>query len=249
MLFSNPEVEEEFKQLLAEDLRLMRDLNPAGELLGRLGELRLEGLFRIVATREKLFRKHVIVQYGHVDKPLSAYAAAEEKGKFTLGLGFQAKGVVSGELYTLPQPWVIHRVGKAWIHLFKPDAPGEPSEAAPEWLAKLALYAPAATELRALLRSKDEQLREKDRKLAEMGRELSAMATERDALRKAIQGFSTTGKLPESFAPKRLDLTDFAAVGLPTIVGYYIADQLKIQPVAGLAVGLIVGFLIISRRR
>ncbi|MGB9774612.1 MAG: hypothetical protein ACPL4I_11415 [Bacteroidota bacterium] len=254
-LFLNPEVESEFKRILAEDIEalLAKAGNPEGEELAKVKEQFLKGRLadtcRIIATREKLFTKHILIQVGHVDKPLNAYAANEPSSKFTLGMGFLSQGVITGVIHTFPQPWNIYKLGKVQVHLFKPDAASGGEQPLPTWLAKIALYAPASVELEQLVKSKDAQLREKDRKLAEMGQELSAMATERDALRRVLQGFMTTGELPESIRQKKLDIVDFAALALPTVLGYYTADYLKAQPIAGVVVGMLVGAFIIYKRR
>jgi hypothetical protein len=103
--------------------------------------------------------------------------------------------------------------------------------------------------LKDLLKSKDEQLREKDRKLMEMGQELSAMATERDALRRTLQGFSTTGELPDSLMPKRLDFTDFITLALPTAIAGFIARYANYETLVGALIGLLLGAYLVSRRK
>lgn len=255
-LFLSPEVEHDFKQMIVEDVEaiMKKAGNPVGDELASVAaqfkNSRLTDTCRIIVTRERLFTKHVLIQIGHVDKPLNAYAANEPSSKFTLGMGFLSQGIITGAIYTFPQPWHIYRLGKVQVHLFTPDAPSnEPKQHPPEWLAKIALFAPASVELEDLVKSKDAQLREKDRKLAEMGQELSAMATERDALRRVLQGFTTTGELPQNITPKKLDLVDFAVLALPTVLGYYIAEYLQAQPIAGVVVGMLVGAFIMYKRR
>jgi len=256
-LFINPEIEREFKQMIIEDMDalLKRDRgNPENAELEKIrdefADCSLSDKLRVIVTRERLFTKHVLIQYGHVDKPLNAYAVNEPAGKFTLSMGFLSQGVITGTIHTFPQPWHIYKLGRVHVHLFCPDAPAnEPNKQPPEWMAKIALFAPASVELKDLLKSKDEQLREKDRKLSEMGQELSAMATERDALRRTLQGFMTTGDLPETVTPKKLDIMDFATLTVPTIVGYFIAEQTQTQPIIGVILGLLVGVYFVFRRR
>ena len=256
-LFLNPEIENEIKEMVLEEVDLFLKRETDGEAKAELTDARdkftrcrLSEACRVLVTREKLFTKHVIIQYGHVDKPLNAYAAHEEGSKFSLGMGYRCQGVVSGLIHTMGQPWNIHNLGKVTVHLFRPDDPGgggDPDQP-PEYLAKIALFAPASVELRDLVKSKDEQLKEKDRKLSEMGRELSSMATERDGLRQAVKGFSTTGEIPETMA-KRFDMMDFIAVSVPVLVGYYVADYSKMQPLVGIFSGLLLGAFLLYRRR
>jgi hypothetical protein len=256
-LFLNPEVEDELKEMILEEADLFLKRETDGEAKAelasardRFAECRLSEACRVLVTREKLFTKHVIVQYGHVDKPLNAYAAHEEGSKFSFGMGFLSQGVIGGVIHTMNQPWNIHNLGKVTVHLFRPDDPegGGDSDQPPEYLAKIALFAPASVELKDLVKSKDEQLKEKDRKLSEMGRDLSSMATERDGLRQAVKGFSTTGEIPETMA-RRFDVMDFIAVSVPVLVGYYVADYSRTQPLIGVFSGLLLGAFLMYRRR
>ena len=251
-LFLNPEIEPTFKRLLSEDLLELskrveeQEAKNLKELADSLSKHILQACCRIIITRERLFTKHVIIQYGNADKPLHDFAAHEPSNKFTLGFGFLSQGIITGQISTLPQPWNIYKLGKLQVHIFKPDLPASEPEKLPgadvtKCLAKLALYAPATVELKELLRSKDEQLKEKDRKLQEMGRDMSEAANERDVLRKAVQGFSTTGEVPESFAGKRFDLMDFVTLGLPTLLGYLIAEAFGLPPLAGVFLGMFIG--------
>jgi hypothetical protein len=256
-LFLNPEIEDELKEMILEEVDLFLKRETDGEAKAGLvsardkfTKCRLSEACRILVTREKLFTKHIIIQYGHVDKPLNAYAAHEEGSKFSFGMGFLSQGVIGGTIHTMNQPWNIHNLGKVTVHLFHPDSPndrGNPDQP-PEYLAKIALFAPASVELKDLVKSKDEQLKEKDRKLSEMGRELSSMATERDGLRQAVKGFSTTGEIPDTMA-KRFDVMDFIAVSVPVLVGYYVADYSKMQPLVGIVFGLLLGAFLLYRRR
>ena len=208
----------------------------------------LSDICRIIVTRGKLFTKHVIVQYGYIDKPLNAYAAHDPSSKFTLSLGFLSQGVIEGSIRTFPQPWEISKLGKATVHLFLPDAEAtEQPKMPPDYLAKIAVYASTNVEYRDLIKSKDTQLKEKDKKLSEMGQELSAMATEKDALLRAIQGFSETGKVPK-VTIKKFGIPDFVAITVPTLAGYYLSDYVKVEPLVGLFFGLMMGALLLYRR-
>ena len=259
-IFLSPKIEKDFKEILKEDLdRLIARSSNKDDKAG-LMELRkkleneknlLSDYCRILAVRD-VFRKHIIIQYGRVDKPLNNYAVHEPSSKFTLSMGFLSHGIITGVIETLPQRWEIYRIGKAYVHLFCPDDPENPNSpiAMPkEWLAKLALYAPATVELENLIKSKDDQILELKRKNMEIGQELSAMATELDSMRMAVQGFSVTGKLPERMTPKKLDASDILTILFPTVVGYYLLDYLQAQPIIGVLLGLMIGIFILYRRK
>jgi hypothetical protein len=252
-LFLSPEIESAFLQILKEDIsEILRrtndsDLSNLSKALDK-EDVRLTDYLRIIVTREKLFTKHVIIQYGYIANPLSAYAAYDPQAKFTLGFGFLTQGVITGKMQTLPQPWQLYKIGKVYVHLFKPDPLKEDDEkSAPEWLAKLALYAPATVELKQVLKAKDEELKEKDRELLKAGKERAANATKVDALLTAIQGF-TTKLTPEGLEGKKFALGDFVTVAFPTILGYLIAEASGASPLAGTVIGIFLGGYIVFRK-
>ncbi|MGB9672069.1 MAG: hypothetical protein ACPLZY_02865, partial [Candidatus Norongarragalinales archaeon] len=252
-LFLSPEIESAFLQILKEDIKEMltrtndADLSSLSKALEK-ADIRLADYVRIVVTREKLFTKHVIVQYGYVNNPLNAYAAYDPQAKFTLGFGFLTQGVITGKMHTLPQPWQLYKLGKVQVHLFKPDPLKEDNEkTAPEWLAKLSLYAPATVELKQVLKAKDEELKEKERELLKVGKERAANATKVDGLLTAIQGF-TTKLTPEGLEGKKFALGDFVTVAFPTVVGYLIAEAAGMSPLAGTVVGMFLGGYIVFRK-
>jgi len=256
-LFLNPDIERDFKTLLLEDIEETAKRNP--EKQAELNDFKkqletaesISSFCRVIGTREKIFTKHVLIQWGHVDKPINAYAANDPQSKFTLGFGFLTQGIITGEIYTFPQPWNIYKLGKVHVHLFRPDMPHAENAhtTPPEWLAKIALYIPASVELNELVKSKDEQLKEKDRKLMEMGKELAAAATERDALRKAVQGFTTTGEFPTTLLGKKFDFMDFTTIALPTVFGYLVVEGLGGPPLAGIILGNLLGAYFVFRRK
>jgi hypothetical protein len=247
--FMNPTIETKFKEILVDEMK-RRNVAVTDEEQEKILKLDLSKLCRVIVTRAGEWRrKHVIMQIKYVDKSLSEYAKHEPENKFTLGTGFLSKGVITGELHTLSQSWNVPKLGLVTVHFLIPDVPkGEAETQVPEWLAKIALFAPASVELNELIKSKDEQLKDKDRKLSDMGKDLSAMSTELDGMRRALKAFTTTGELPK-FLPKAFDIVDMVAMGLPTLVGYYIAEQVSGYPVVGVFVGLMLGALIVYRRR
>jgi ribosomal silencing factor RsfS len=251
-LFLNPQIENAFLEILKEDVNEIeaRTKEKMDDVKKALENANLSNTCRIIVTREKMFTKHVLIQYGYVDKPLNAYAAYDPQAKFTLGFGFLTQGVITGEIHTLPQPWQIYKLGKVHVHLFKPDTlKNESEENPPEHLAKLALYAPATVELTQIIKAKDEQLKEKQRELLKAGKEKSAQATLVDGLLTAIQAFTTKLKPEESVIGKGFDLMDFVTLALPTLLGYLIAENMGTNPLVGVFFGLFLGAYIIFRKR
>jgi hypothetical protein len=253
-LFLAPETETVFLQELKADIKALlgqsADSVDVKDLYDKLekGEVKISEYCRIIVTREKLFTKHVLVQYGYVDKPLNAYAAYDPQAKFTLGFGFLVQGVITGKIYTMPHMWELYRLGKVHVHLFKPDPVKEEQEnSAPDWLAKLALYAPATVQLKQVLKAKDEELKEKDRELLKAGKERAANATKVDGLLTAIQGF-TTKLTPEGLEGKKFALGDFITVAFPTVLGYLIAEAAGVSPLAGTVIGMFLGGYIVFRK-
>jgi ribosomal silencing factor RsfS len=251
-LFLNPQIENAFLEILKEDVNEIeaRTKEKMDDVKKALENANLSNTCRIIVTREKMFTKHVLIQYGYVDKPLNAYAAYDPQAKFTLGFGFLTQGVITGEIHTLPQPWQIYKLGKVHVHLFKPDTlKNESEENPPEHLAKLALYAPATVELTQIIKAKDEQLKEKQRELLKAGKEKSAQATLVDGLLTAIQAFTTKLKPEEGVIGKGFDLMDFVTLALPTLLGYLIAENMGTNPLVGVFFGLFLGAYIIFRKR
>ena len=259
-LFINKDTEPKFKALLLQEIEVIMKKeggNPSFDLQSLRDQVMTYSLSRscyVIVTREKLFSKHVIVQYGYVEKPLNAYASHDPEGKFTLSAGPSSQGTIHGRIRMLPD-WEVYRLGKVKVSLFKPDAPQEEGELQeqekklPECLAKLALYAPATIELKELMKNKDDQLQNLRKENAKVHEENSSMSTEMDTMRTIISTFSTTKKVPEHFAPKKFDVADFIALSVPTLVGYYVADYSKFQPVVGIIFGLFIGTFLLYKRR
>ena len=259
-LFLNPEVEREFKEIIGEELAII-EKSASEQEVKELDQIRynfvtysLDKACRIVVTREKLFSKHILIQVLRVEEPLNNYAAHEPGSKFTIGQGFLSNGIITGVMDTFPQRWVIYKLGKATVHLFKPDAEGlatTEKEELPRWLEKIALHAPAAVELNHMIRSLRDQLQQKDEQLQRMGEDLAAVSTERDALHAAVEGFTTKGKDPfkSMGLPHRFGISDLISLTLPTIIGYYIAGQTKVDPIVGVFIGLLIGSFLVARKR
>ena len=259
-------VEDKFIQFLKEDLEaLMRKQgNPDSnlkELVEKLDEetVKLSRYIRIVVTREKLFAKHVIIQYKYVDKPINAYAAYDPHSKFSLGFGFLTQGVITGVIHTVPTPYRIARLGKVQAHIFIPDVSeiSEVSEISrkergmevPEYLAKLALYAPAYVELTEQLKAKDEMVKEAKRERQKADKQLAAHATLVDSLITAVQGFTTKFKPGQDLLTgKGFTLMDFITIAFPTAVGCLLSEHVGVPPIAGVLIGMLLGAFFVFRR-
>jgi hypothetical protein len=257
-IFLNPQVERLFKQMIVEDIEAKVKLAPDDkdmvELKAAAEEFRndtkrLSEMCRIVVTRERFFGKHVIVQWGHVDKPLSEYAAVDPESKFTFSMGFLSQGIVTGEIETFADPWTIRNLGECQVHLFKPDVmnPGNPSRP-PEYLAKIALHAPSYVEAEEALKAKEEQITQLKRENQRMGEELGAATTHRDSLITATEGFMTKGEGMPPLTPRRFTMSDFIMLTAPTVIGYVAARYMGFELFYGVFIGLLAGSYLVYRR-
>jgi len=135
-LFLDPRTDQMFRKILSEDIASKVKLEGGDAAVAKdpeLAELKkaaetfkndtvsLSKLCRIIVTRDRFFGKNVIVQYENV-APLSEYAAVDPTSKFTFSMGFLSQGIVTGEISTLSEPWVVHGLGECNVFLFKPDS-------------------------------------------------------------------------------------------------------------------------------
>ena len=255
-IFLNPEIEPKFKRYIIRNLDALSKKNPGSpselrSLRSQLIKYPLRKVCRIVVTRDRFWTKHVLVQWGYVDKPISEYAMHEERGKFTLSSGLITRGIITGALKTLPEPWEVPNLGKCRVHLFLPDAKrGEHFTAPPVFLAKIALYTPSVVEMNELLESKDEIIRDLRRLVAEVGEEVSRASTRRDAAVKALKGLSMekAGEI-EALGERRMSIEDLILIGGPAGAGAYIANYLGYEWLYGALAGLIAGYFLYRRRR
>jgi hypothetical protein len=191
----------------------------------------------------------MLIQYGHIDTPLSEYAAKEPENKFTISLGPISQGVVMGALHTLPSsPWDVGEFGKWQVHFFYPFTGNEAVKLPSDDLAKFVVYAPTTIKLNDLLKSKDEQLHDKDKKMSELMAKNSALSTEVDALRQSVSGFKTTGEPVKTEPIRKFSMLDLVVIFLPTLIGYYLSGYANIEPIIGTLTGLFIGTYLLYRR-
>lgn len=254
-IFMNPEIGAQFRQILIEDINARKG-NPTEKdddldmLTQNLKSESFQNLCRIIATRDRFVHKHIIIQYGAIDKPLNAFASNDPSSKFTLGFGFLSQGIITGEIFTLPQPLKIHNLGKVQVHLFKPDASHDMKTVdSPEWMPKLVLYAPAIVDYAKQTKALNDRLVQREREFDKMVVQYKAVATERDALYRIVQGMSETGEIPKELLPRHFDLMDFIMLSAPTIIGYFAAENFAAPPIVGVFAGLFVGAFIVLRRK
>ena len=254
-IFLNTQYEDEFRESLLADLKLEK--NPAKlefqEIKDKFEKCRLNEICRVLVTREKLFTKHIFVQWGHLGS-LSEYAAKEEKPKFTVSNLFVSRGVVRGQLYTFPTKWDIEGVGTCQVHMFKPEASSEKDVEVPAFLAKVALNIPSVVEFKQQLKSWQERYRDLRREFLKALSTISMMATERDFHRSQAAKIGTEPVLTEVPAPslpKRWDWKDIALVGIPGLFGYVMFVQYRIEydPLIGALIGFGIGLLLTWWRR
>jgi len=262
-IFLNTQFEDEFKESLLADLDLLKEKNPTilelEKVKDEFKKCHLNEMCKILVTREKLFDKHIFVQWGCLDA-LNEYATKEEKPKFTLSNLFVSRGAVRGQLHSFPTRWEIEGVGTCQIHLFKPDTPEDSSKneklvEPPTFLAKVALNIPAVVEFKEQLKSWQEKYRDLRREYLKVLSATSTTATERDFYRSLASKIGTEPVLspaPVPSPPKRWDWKDVVLVGVPALASYYIIQQYYPQydPLIGALVGFGIGlFLAWWRRR
>jgi hypothetical protein len=246
--FFSSDIAYKFKQAVLEDVDLVLQRSSIKDKAG-LEEARkwfkdcndLTGMGRVLVAREKL-AKHVLVQYGNVE-PISNYVSTEEDRKFSFGFGFESKGTIHGDIYSFPQPWEVWKIGKCQVHLFKPHSKNNPSEEVnpPEELAKMMLYAPMVVESRELRKSMERQLEQKDHTitdLTEKNERLSALADTYKSMLSTPEGGE--GK-SVSLKTGGFGIIDVLFLGIPSFIGYYLADYLGIDILFGVVGGLIAG--------
>jgi len=262
-IFLNTQYEDEFKESLLADLKLLKEKNPAilelEKVKDEFEKCHLNEMCRILVTRERLFDKHIFVQWGCLGA-LNEYAAKEEKPKFTLSNLFVSRGAVRGQLHSFPTRWEIEGVGTCQVHLFKPDTTEATSKneklvEPPTFLAKVALNIPAVVEFKGQLKSWQEKYRDLRREYLKVLSATSTVATERDFYRSLSSKIGTEPVLtpaPTPSPPKRWDWKDIALVGIPGLLSYVTFAQYYIEynPLIGALVGLGIGlFLAWWRRR
>jgi hypothetical protein len=249
-IFLNPEVEPKFKKYIIRNLEASSKGNPGSELQAlktAFSRYPLGNACRIIVTRDRFWTKHVMIQWGYVDKPLTEYAMHEERGKFTFSAGLISRGVITGAIKTLPDPWEIPKLGKCRVHLFLPDAGrGEHFTAPPSWLAKIALYTPSVVEMSELMESKDEMIRDLHRQVSDLSRMVAGAATGRDAFIKILSIFSTEGKPPEEIESmiRPFSMGDAVKIGIPAAIGAYLANYYGYEWFYGAIAGLATGYFL-----
>ena len=256
-LFLNPEITNKFKKYVLKNIKEASKKNPNSKKASQLLLLEkpfmkypLEKTVRIIVTRDRFWKKHILVQWGYVDKPLIDYAMHEDRGKFTLSTGLITRGVITGVIHSLPDPWVIPKIGKCTVHLFLPDVRRGQFTPPPPWLAKIALYAPSIVELNELLESKDETIADLRKLLADVSRQNASATTGRDALLKVISIFSTERKSPEveealgQALGEGYSITDALMIGGPAALGAYLANYYGYEWFYGLLAGLAAGYFL-----
>jgi len=252
--FLNPEIENKFKEYILKNIEAMSKKGNPGikpsealSIKNSLQKYRFSKACRIIVTRDRFWTKHVLVQWGYVDKPLIDYAVHEDRGKFTLSTGLITRGTITGTIKTLPDPWVIPKIGKCTVHLFLPDAKRGEFTAPPTWLAKVALFTPSIVEMTELIESKNETISDLRRLLADVSRQNAGATTGRDGLVKIISIFSTEGKPPpevEEALGGGFNIKDVVMVGGPAALGAYLANYYGYEWLYGALAGLAAGYFL-----
>lgn len=238
-------LEKQIKGLKGDETKNKTEIDACEGRKKELEKADLKDVCRVVVTRERLSEKHVLLQWGHVDKPLNAYALHEAKSRFSFGFGWQSQGKIIGRIHSEEKQYKLPKIGSFQLHYFNPDVPGEGDqveEDPPEYLKTVALLVPASLELNEQLRSKDEEVRDLRRQLNKMGEDLSAKSTELDGCYQTLKGFGVNVPLDLS-SKKKTDALDFFFYMVPTLIGYAIAATMSYGNIFVPAIGMIVGLL------
>ena len=266
-IFLTPDMEAVFKSALREDIEYVRDSgsltddekNGLNELIKRLEEYTFAGNFRVVITREKL-TKHCFVQWGHVD-PLSDYATVEEEHKFAFGLGPISQGVIAGWLVSIPQKWDLWRVGRCILHAFlpvnlvaqvgslNPDIK-KLKQISPDWMPKLIPHIRSTVESQKTVQAVEDQLSQKNKEIQSTLQRLTETQTQLDQFKRMTAGFGLEEvDIKDLLQGRTIDMVDFILLSLPIFFGSYIAEALELSILAGVFIGLLIGFAAVHRRR
>jgi len=240
-------MDEEERKLYSESYRKLEEY-PASDLTK---------ICRVLAMRS-YHKKQVFIQWGYVE-PVTNYASIErERQVFSFGFGWESKGEIRGYLKTLPGTWKVYKMGRSKVHLFMPTPrsmlvapfakqnPGKFVEP-PDWFANV-LRIPLSVESSERIEALEQQLAQKERELMEMRRDLAIISTDRDNYKRMAE-LAGGGEIPKSTLPKQVDVTDFLAVAVPTIIGSYLAPYVNVEAILGVFSGLATGFFILWRRR
>jgi len=259
--FLSPEIAYQLKEGMIEDVEevLQRSsLRDAQDLKEALNDFRdwngLDKILRVLVIRQRL-AKHVLIQWGHIG-PLNQYASNEEEVKFSFGFGHESKGTIGGSLHSLPHRWDIKlrenpegelSLGKCYVHLFKPyDRRNKEDEVKPpEYLAKIALYAPIAVESKELWKSMERRLEQKDHnisKLTEENERLSALA---DTYKSMLSEGEAAQVSPKAGG---FGVVHGLLLGIPAAIGYFLANYLGYDVTYGVVGGLIAGAVLLYWR-
>ncbi|MEM2512713.1 MAG: hypothetical protein QXU81_00110 [Candidatus Bathyarchaeia archaeon] len=252
--FLSPEIERQLAGFIEESIK--RGINTTGEkneeLKKILSEFKFSDYVKIYTIRSGL-SKHMLIQTGHIDKPLNNYAVHDPESKFS-PLGFLSQGVITGVMVTLPVRLDVYKIGKMWVHILIPDDPLNPSAPLtlpPQDVALLVAYAPAVVEFKEIIKSKDEQIRRAETQIAELTKQIDAMATKIDAYETIIHGYTESEGKSVVQPIRKIDIVDLVIILLPAIFGFIIAESAGLTEnirLLGMIVGALIGLLVARRR-
>ncbi len=251
--FMNPAIEPKLKEYLKGEMKRRAERGKHQELEKKIDETKIDGLCRVVATRD-YWRKHIFIQLKNIALPLNSYAGHEEERKFTFGMGFLSKGVVTGKMDSCSLPWNIPKHSKAMVHFLIPDASPSAKDQEvhikQEELASLVLFAPANVEIDAKLKALNAIIKDQEKQIRDGEHEKSAMRTEVDTSRRIMANFSAeNGEPPKPLKPMHFDIPDLLAIILPATFSYFVAEQMQVHPLIGVIIGMVAGSLIAYARR
>lgn len=265
-LFINPELAVKVKaMILGEMTRRAKNPDEAkfkeqfAEFKKKVDEAPLDKFCRVIVTRASEhggFKKHVFLQWEHVSQPLNAYAHHEPESKFSLGFGFQSKGIVTGVLNTCGKDWDIPQIGKATVHFFVPDVSeaekkgeNDISDDAYKNIARFALYGVASIDMHEQVKFLEAEVKQDQKEKQELGRELSARSRELNEYKTLVKKMSPNEKFPKNAFGSKFDVLDLILFFIFGITGVLLAPQGGVEPVVGVIFGMLGAGVIVFKRR
>jgi len=258
--FINPQLYKSFKplawQAVYEQLQNETDTLRRTKLIGALRTLHQNPIYsycRVVALRHIDRKKHYLIQFGRVEKPLSEYATFSKTPLWSWAVGLISRGVIIGDIWTIPasirSSWGLAKRfrGSVWHYFLPVDHSLRTTVTLPppglgEIVAAMKPWTKAGTETKYLRK----RVSDAEDRAEKAMREASVHAT-------MVDSFITMAKdlgLERAWASFTEKFTARDALVLVALVGggAYGVSLLNYNPVIGAVGGLIIGLIYLGRR-
>jgi hypothetical protein len=215
---------------------------------------------KVFGLRSRTWRKHLLIcVFSSIEDreifPAGRFSAASPKPSLNiLSLEVMNKGVVEGTIYTYPKRWRVPRLGKVYVHIFRPwpiaKSDREFVEQLPQLdaLAKIVVYAPFNVDVKSQLKVAKKMAEASRRKEREAHEEKALYATAMDTTMEFATSF-----LPKADAKAVMDkmtrmlqrrLQPYSSLSsvltlLGVVLGGLAAQQLNFNPLFGAVAGAV----------